>query len=152
MHRPIVILLAALLLTGCATIINGRSQSVEFDSRPSGADLTVGSLKATTPAKLTLTRSESYTATFTKADFPERKVELTSRPSWWLLGNAVFGGLIGLIVDLATGSGRTLSPDGVYIDLASGEITAPPTREEPRLPPVTSGARPRNGTNFGRQD
>lgn len=76
-----------------------------------------------TPAKLTLTRSESYTATFTKPDFPERIVKIEPRPSWWLAGNLIFGGLIGLIIDLATGSGMTLSPDAVHMDLATGSVS-----------------------------
>jgi hypothetical protein len=148
-----VAVVSLLILTGCATIINGRSQSVAFDSTPTGADLTVGGLKATTPAKLTLTRNQPYTATFTKADFPERKFEIEPGPSWWLLGNAVFGGLIGIIVDLATGSGMTLSPSDFNVDLATGQRTAIKEPDAPRLPPPTaSGPRPAAGaTNFGRK-
>ena len=142
-----------LILTGCATIINGRSQSVAFDSTPTGADLTVGGLKATTPAKLTLTRNQPYTATFTKADFPERKFEIEPAPSWWLLGNAVFGGFVGIIIDLATGSGMTLSPSDFNVDLSTGQLTAIKEPDAPRLPPpARSGPRPTDrSTNFGRQ-
>ena len=152
--RAGVMVLLLLVTTGCATIINGRSQNVTFESTPPGADLTVGGLKATTPAKLTLTRNQSYTATFTKADFPERKFEIEPAPSWWLLGNAAFGGIIGIIVDLATGSGMTLSPSDFHVDLATGQLTAIKEPDPPRLPPpTTSGPRPAppGASNFGRQ-
>ena len=133
--RTLMIALLSLALTGCASIINGRSQSVDFESTPSGVDLSVGGLKATTPAKLTLTRKETYTATFTKADFPDRTVTLEPRASWWLLGNVVFGGLIGLIIDAATGSGLTLEPSDVHMDMNTGDVTRvkqPEQRATPR--------------------
>lgn len=154
MRQAGLLLLVLVLTTGCATIINGRSQNVAFDSTPSGADLTVGGLKATTPAKLTLARNQSYTAIFTKADFPDRKFEIEPGPSWWLLGNAAFGGLIGIIVDLATGSGMTLSPADFHVDLVTGQRTAIKEPAPPRVPPPTASGprRPHDGaTNFGRQ-
>ena len=120
MRITVVITLTSVVLTGCATIINGRSQNVEFLSMPTGADLTVGGLKATTPAKLTLTRKESYDAIFRTEGYPDRTVRIASVPSWWLLGNLLFAGPIGLIVDLSTGSGRKLSPGEVYMDMVSG--------------------------------
>lgn len=146
-----MIALLSLALSGCASIVNGRSQSVDFESTPSGADLTVGGLKATTPAKLTLTRKETYTATFTKADFPDRTVTLAPRASWWLLGNVAFGGLIGLIIDTATGSGMTLEPGDVHMDLKTGEVTRVKQPEHPPALRPVSGPQPKSGsTNFGR--
>jgi hypothetical protein len=146
-----MIALLSFALTGCASIINGRSQSVDFESAPSGADLTVGGLKATTPAKLTLTRKETYTATFTKADFPARTVTLEPRASWWLLGNVLFGGLIGFIIDAATGSGFTLEPSDVHMDMNSGEVTRVKQPQQAANRRPVSGPQPKSGsTNFGR--
>jgi hypothetical protein len=56
------------------------------------------------------------------------------RASWWLLGNIVFGGLIGIIIDLATGSGMTLEPSDVHMDMATGKA------ERARSPTETSTA------------
>jgi hypothetical protein len=39
-----------------------------------------------------------------------------------LLGNLAFGGLVGLIVDLATGSGYRLKPGNAEVDLATGVV------------------------------
>jgi len=59
---------------------------------------------------------------FTKEGFPERKTSLESTGSWWLLGNAVFGGLVGLIIDLATGGGYKIVPSNLEMDLATGVV------------------------------
>jgi hypothetical protein len=39
-----------------------------------------------------------------------------------MLGNVIFGGIIGLIVDLATGGGYKLVPESIDMDLASGAV------------------------------
>ena len=148
--RMLMVALLSITLTGCASIINGRSQSVDFESTPSGVDLTVGGLKATTPAKLTLTRKETYIATFARTDFPERTVTLEPRMSWWLLGNLLFGGLVGFVVDAATGSGMTLEPSDVHMDMKTGEVMRVKQPEQAPNPRPVSGPRPKPGsTDFG---
>ena len=42
--------------------------------------------------------------------------------SWWLLGNLLFGGLVAFVVDAATGSGMTLEPSDVHMDMKTGEV------------------------------
>jgi len=100
----------ATLTWGCGTIINGRSQDVQVTSVPSGATAKVGDVRVVTPGTVTLKRKETYTVVFTKEGFPERQTSLESTGSWWLLGNAVFGSLPGLIIDLATGGGYKIVP------------------------------------------
>lgn len=109
--------------TGCATIINGRSQDVSFASSPPGAMVKLDNgVQTTTPGKITLKRNQDYNAVVSKEGFPERKVQVESKPSWWLLGNLLIGGLIGFVIDLAAGGGFKLVPDSIDIDLASGEL------------------------------
>jgi hypothetical protein len=102
----------AALTSGCGTIINGRSQDVLVTSVPSGATAKVGDMQVVTPG----------TVVFTKEGFPERKTSLESTGSWWLLGNALFGGLVGLIIDLATGGGYKIVPSNLEMDLATGVV------------------------------
>lgn len=137
-RAPAVLIASVLLLagtSGCATIVNGPRQDVAMLSTPPGATVKVADLETITPGKLTLRRNTDHNAVFMKEGFPERSVQLESRPSWWLLGNALFGGLIGLVVDLASGGGFKLVPDGVDMDLASGTVKEVETHEakaEPR--------------------
>ncbi len=83
----------AALTSGCGTIIHGHSQDVLVTSVPSGATAKVGDVQVVTPGTVTLKRKETYTVVFTKEGFPERKTSLESTGSWWLLGNAIFGGV-----------------------------------------------------------
>jgi len=46
-------------LTGCATIVNGRNQTIPIRSTPPGADGTIRGAKAVTP-DLTPVRQEKY--------------------------------------------------------------------------------------------
>jgi len=112
----------AALTSGCGTIIHGRSQDVLVTSVPSGATAKVGDVQVVTPGTVTLKRKETYTVVFTKEGFPERKTSLESTGSWWLLGNAIFGGVVGLIIDLATGGGYKIVPSNLEMDLATGVV------------------------------
>jgi hypothetical protein len=51
-----------------------------------------------------------------------RTTQLEPWASWWLGGNVTFGGLIGIIIDLATGSGLTVSPGDVHMDMATAQV------------------------------
>jgi hypothetical protein len=116
----------AALTWGCGTIINGRSQDVLVTSVPSGATAKVGDMQVVTPGTVTLKRKETHTVVFTKEGFPERQTSLESTGSWWLLGNAAFGGLVGLIIDLATGGGYKIVPANLEMDLATGLVKERP--------------------------
>jgi hypothetical protein len=116
----------ATLTSGCGTIINGRSQDVQVTSVPSGATAKVGDVQVVTPGTVTLKRKETHTVVFTKEGFPERQASLESTGSWWLLGNAAFGGIVSLIIDLATGGGYKIVPANLEMDLATGLVKERP--------------------------
>lgn len=109
-------------MTGCATIVNGRTQNIPVASTPSGATVKAGDIQTTTPGSLSLRRGSDQDLVFQKEGFPERPAKLESKTSWWLLGNVLFGGLIGLIVDLSVGSGSKLVPISVDMDMATGVV------------------------------
>lgn len=54
-----------LLISGCATIINGSSETVTFDSSPSGSDVYIGgALMGRTPVAITLRKNKKDTVMF----------------------------------------------------------------------------------------
>jgi len=107
---------ALTMLTGCASIINGRQAEVAFDSHPSNAQVVirdkagreVAALK--TPGVVSLKRNRRffmparYVATVEAPGYQSAQVPLRSTLNPWILGNVVFGGIPGLVVDTATGA------------------------------------------------
>ena len=127
----IAFLLAA--TTSCASIIKGSSETVDFNSSPSGAMVTVrddaGKVvgQNATPCSIDLKRGAGY---FSKAKYdvefalegyPTQSVHLGgSVNNWYILGNLVFGGLIGyLIVDPLSGGMFTLARDTVNVSFGA---------------------------------
>ena len=123
------------LLTGCATIISGTTQDIEFSSVPTGANVKLNDgAQTVTPGKLTLKRKENYTALFTKDGYPERQAEVKRdrMGNWWVLGNILFGGLIGIVIDIVSGAQHHLVPEHLIMDMSTGVVLEKlPTELEP---------------------
>lgn len=119
----LMMFLAALvvLLTGCATMINGIDQEVALRSHPPGAMVRVSNIEAQTPTTMTFKRIDDYKAVFTMEGYPARSTMIRSEASLWLFGNILFG-FLGLIFDLASGGGFEF-PDVVEMDLVTGMVS-----------------------------
>jgi hypothetical protein len=128
------LLTVSLLLTGCASILDGGSKTVQINSNPEGAKVTISNREGkeifvkTTPTKVSLERSsgffegETYTLAFEMAGYYPYEAHIQSSVDGWYFGNIAFGGLIGmLIVDPATGDMFTLSPREVTCNLISAQ-------------------------------
>ena len=113
---------------GCATIINGKTQEIQVSTNPTGATVSIDTMQTViTPATVNLRRNKDYIFTITKQGYQTQIIPVTGVLSGWVLGNLVFGGLIGGAVDAATGSGFTLTPEKINIALspiAAGQIAA----------------------------
>jgi hypothetical protein len=107
MTNTIPLTLAALALalsisTSCASIVSGDTSKVTIDSVPTGVPFTTDTgLVGLTPKKVTFPNGDPVVVTF---DAPEgyADLEVTSEPrlSGAIVGNILFGGLIGLFIDL----------------------------------------------------
>ena len=127
--------MSAASVVGCATIVQGPKEDIKFTSIPSGALVKAGDRQIITPGEIGFKRNADHKETVEKEGFPARETTLESTGSWWLLGNLAFGGIIGLIVDLATGSGYKLSPSNVEMDMASGAVKEKATQTAETKPP-----------------
>ena len=111
--------LASILSTGCATIIHGGfDQAVTVTSEPSGAEFRVDpeGVSGTTPATVYLAARRNHVVTAKAGGHKQARAEVRSRFSKWMFGNVLFGGLIGVVIDLC-GGGYYLTPDAVHIKL-----------------------------------
>ena len=102
----VLLLSVCVTCSGCATIVTGggESQSVRFNSTPRGANVTVdGNFIGETPVSADLTRKDDHYVTMEYGG-ETKEATISSWPNLWVFGNVIFGGLIGIAVDLFSGS------------------------------------------------
>src|SRR5260370_25225421 len=136
----------AVMLSGCATIVNGKTEKVTIDSIPQGADVMVDSNQHfTTPVVVRLNRSEPHTFVFAKAGYQEYHDALTSSANGTVWGNYGLGGLgavgilTGYIVDQSSGSSNELSSNNVKVTLVPTSPQA--TSSTPASSPQSSAGK-----------
>lgn len=129
MTRTLQCLTTLMLLTGCATIVNGPYQTVVVDSYPSGAKVTADCGRSTlhasvTPTKLRAERAAAHCIlTFVHDGYEPRVIALSHQESRAARMNALFGvpgallaGAAGLAVGLA------LDDDDAILQLTIGGL------------------------------
>ena len=106
----LAILVTASFISGCATIVDGTTQSVAISTSPvQGAACTltnvVGTYSATTPASIIVRRTKNdLTATCTKDGYEPGVSVAPATFGGATFGNIVLGGGVGAIVDAASGA------------------------------------------------
>lgn len=109
--RKWTILAATLLGAGCATITKGTTQTIAINT-PGAPDATctltssdMGSRVVQTPTTLTVSKSQDNIAVRCQKEcFQDGTTVLVSGTESMTAGNIVFGGVIGLGVDAASGA------------------------------------------------
>jgi hypothetical protein len=118
--RMIVTLTAACLMSACGLIFNGSRQSIQVQSAPVGATVQTAPSSGTftTPTTLNLQRKNSYVLTFTKEGYSAAtfNIENSTKVGIVVL-DVLFTGLIGVVVDAATGAWYALSPEAATVSL-----------------------------------
>lgn len=108
----------SILFYGCATIINGSSQDVALSSNPSNAKVTINNeVKGNTPLTASLSRKDEHTVKIELDGFHPYETKIMKETSGWVWGNILIGGLIGLVVDLASGGIYNLTPEQVNAEM-----------------------------------
>lgn len=125
-------MISVMALSGCATIVGERDESVTLNSSPSEANILITDEKGqeivsgTTPSTVQLKKSDgsyfggkTYTVKISKEGYDARTVIIDSSANgWYIAGNLLFGGIIGyLIVDPLTGAMYNLSPNNINASL-----------------------------------
>ena len=121
---PALMSLALLFASGCATLANGRHQSISFDTKPAGATVMEdGEQLCVTPCAAELKRSSDHAVTLNVPGYYPYRLTLRSKGSNWAALNILIGGLP-IVVDLATGSAWYLTPEQVDRNLDKQEGSA----------------------------
>ena len=136
-------LMLAGLLPGCATIIEGSGQSVGIATNPPGASCVVDrkgdrlGMVAPTPGSLRLEKSKNdLTVTCKKDGFESATTSQTPRFVGTTFGNIIIGGVVGVIIDAASGA-NYVYPSEMKLDLAPTII--PIASIPPEVMPVRAG-------------
>jgi len=131
--------------SGCASIVDKTTDSVNISSTPSGADIQIvnragsvvydGQTPADTPPLKKGAgwfKAQNYTVEFKKPGYETVKAEIEQGLSgWYLIGNVFIGGMIGwLVVDPITGAMWTL--DDLHVTLKPVPGAFLPTNGEVR--------------------
>lgn len=111
----------ALLATSCATIVSGSKQNVKFSSNPSTATIFIDEVEVgKTPFEIKLARKSEHSVMIKLEGYQTYETKLTKKFNAWYIGNILFGGLIGLVIDPITGAMYNLSPDQVNAQMSKG--------------------------------
>ncbi len=106
-------------MTGCASIMHGKQQTIRVETNPPGAMVQIERTKTemVTPANLVLKRKHEYELKIEKPGFKTEYVTINKNIGGWFWGNLFFGGLIGIIVDLSNGAAYNLDPEEIRVVL-----------------------------------
>lgn len=122
--RCAVGVLAALLVSGCATIVGGGShQPVSLGSTPASASYSILSssglemAQGVAPATVSLPRKNEYQIQVSMDGYRPQSTALTRGINGWIWGNLLVGWLLGFGIDFLTGSAYKLEPSFVQVTL-----------------------------------
>ncbi len=113
------ILALAMVASGCATIIDGTSQPVTFNSSPNGARIYVNGMEVgTTPLIIPVKRSKTTMLLAKKDGYEDQSLLLQTKVNTYFWGNILFyGGLFSSTTDYASDAMIEYSPNMYYITL-----------------------------------
>ena len=111
------ILVLAMVASGCATIIDGSSQPVTFNSSPNGARIYVNGMElGTTPLTMAMKRSKTTMLLAKKNGYEDQQLVLQTKINSWFWGNILLG-VGSSTTDYASDAMIEYSPNMYYITL-----------------------------------
>jgi len=144
--------IAVSVFSGCASIMSGRHADVTFSSNVPNTHVVVrdkrGSEVASidAPAVIALKRKDRfvfparYTATFEAQGYVPVVVAINPTVNPWVAGNILAGGVIGIVVDNATGAAWKPKQDKIVAQMMPsgpmGPLPSPPIASAPPAPPT----------------
>ncbi len=117
-----IVLCLSILLSSCASIVNGSKDEVSIMSNPTAAEIFVnGRQMGPTPGIISLTRGEYHLVEIKKDGYAPISIRTSKSVSGWIFGNIICGGLIGLAIDFITGSAYDVEPDNIHVNLSTDQ-------------------------------
>jgi hypothetical protein len=126
MLRCTLAVAAVALVSGCATVTRGTTETFVVESDPIGADVELSSgERCVTPCALKKKRKDSFTVTLRKPGYKTVSTQVISQVAGagaaGMAGNVLVGGIIGVGVDAASGATKELKPNPLKVVLEPEE-------------------------------
>ncbi len=120
----------AMLLSDCASIFNGSTQTLHLQSSIPATKVTVSNNKqatvanTVTPADVIVKGNDGpFMLIFLAPNGDQKQFDVRKKVSGWVFANIAIGGIIGFGIDAATGSIYTIDPPSVTMDMKTGVNT-----------------------------
>jgi hypothetical protein len=111
-------IVVALGLSGCATVMSDNVDRISVYSDPPGATLRLdGARVGAAPTTIPIKRSAPGWISFELDGYEPARVHVEKVMNPWTIGNILLGGLIGLGVDAATGAIGRRPREPVFVTL-----------------------------------
>lgn len=126
--RNILVIGLMAWLTGCASLVDGKRQSVSFASNPDGATVSInGRQLGKTPVTVMLDRQSGIQSlSFTKEGYKSKDLPIQAGINSWFWGNVLLGGLYGSTTDALSGAAYEYKPGDFMVTLEPNEIASVP--------------------------
>ncbi len=118
-----ILILSLILLNACGTIVDKNHMDVYITSKPYDAEIYLdGDYVGKTNKKINLKGRGSdgnlpSILTLKKEGYEDYEEEIIYADNAWILGNIVFGGIIGIVVDWVNGYDKEVNNHKIDIDL-----------------------------------
>ena len=129
-------MLVGAMLVGCATVVSGTTQTIGVNTDPEGADcqfrrkgVLVGRVNPTPGTMQVDKDQESVSVLCTKEGFDDTAGIIGSEFQAMTLGNVLLGGVIGVVVDAASGA-MMKYPESVTFTLIPKMFDSDETRDK----------------------
>lgn len=140
----------AFIGTGCASVINGKSQDVKVKTTPAGATATAnGMITQTTPCVFDLRREDNHVIEIKQEGYKTHRILIESTEGGAIFGNLLLGGLVGVIVDSSSGASKVLDPDEIDVVMETGSGMVIHERPKPESQPTEEGSKRRRDDATG---
>lgn len=139
-----VALLALLLLPSCGIIMSPATWNVPVDSDPAGATVYYqGAAVGVTPCVVPVKRRSQHLE-LELPGYHRQPVALRTSMNGWLFGNILLGGVVGILIDIASGGSWVVHDHPIKVPLVPDSMPAP---TGPFVPASTMP--PRDGADAG---
>jgi PEGA domain-containing protein len=116
LHSTLTALVLVLTLSGCATIVDGTSQPVTFNSEPNRAKILINGVQVgVTPLTIQVKRAKNTMIVAKKDGYESQQLPLQTKTNTYFWGNILF--LYGSTTDYASDAMVEYSPNMYFITL-----------------------------------